>query len=102
MNKFDSIISDLCEANGYPNQQQNTATNTNQQQQSTGTNNTNTNQPQNTGTNQQQQNTNTNQQQQNTNQQQKIDLQKLMTDFNNNTLSIKNVKDFEKYGLKAS
>jgi len=24
MNKFDSIISDLCEANGYPNQQQNT------------------------------------------------------------------------------
>ena len=104
MNKFDSIISDLREANGYPNQQQNTATNNNQQQ------NNNTNQQQqNTSTNQQQ-NTNTatnnNQQQQSTNQQQqqqqKIDLQKLMTDFNNNTLSINNIKDFEKYGLKAS
>jgi hypothetical protein len=99
MNKFDSIISDLCEANGYPNQQQNTVTNNNQQQ------NTGTNQQQNTNQQQQNTNTNTNQQQQNTvtnQQQQKIDLQKLMSDFNNNTLSIKNIKDFEKYGLKAS
>ena len=103
MNKFDSIISDLCEANGYPNQPNTNQQNTNNTQQ-----NTNNNQQQNANTNQQntnqQQSPNNNQQQQNVNnaQQQKIDLQKLMTDFNNNTLSIKNIKDFEKYGLKAS
>lgn len=103
MNKFDAILSDICEANGYPNQQ---PANNGVNQQPVNNNG----QVNNTSTNGQQPNTTTNQQQANNNaqqntansQQQKVDYQKLMADFNSNTVNIKDLKDFEKYGLKIS
>lgn len=99
MNKFDAILCDICEANGYPNQQPvNNGTNQQQNNQQATNNNGQTN----NSNNNNQQNTATNQQQTNNNQQQKIDFQKLMADFNSNTINIKNPKEFEKYGLKIS
>jgi hypothetical protein len=95
MNRFDSLFNTVFEAT---NVQQTNTTQPSQQ--------TNTTQPsQQTNTTQPSQQTNTNNQaaQQNNNvQKPAINVQKLMTDFNNNNVSIKSPKDLEQYGIKVS
>ena len=104
MNRFDNIINSLFVENGFPNGTATTSTATNGQQ----NNNTNTNSQQNNNTvtnGQQNNNTATNGQQTNTsNSQQKpvVNVQKLMSDFNNNNVTIKSPKDLEQYGIKVS
>lgn len=117
MTKFDSILTDLCEANNYPapgTQNQQTTVNQNQQPVKPVTGNTNT-----VTQNQTQQNKpgqpqaqNQNQTQQNkpaqpstTGNQVKLtpeQTKSLMDDFNNNNVQVKNVADFKKYGISLS
>jgi hypothetical protein len=101
MTKFDSILTDLCEANNYPapgtqqnNQttaQQPAAGNTAQQpvKPVTGSTTAQTQQPAPTNTN-------------TASQPQKptpVQIKNLMDDFNNTNVKVNNVADFKKYGI---
>jgi len=98
MNRFDFLFNSVFEATNV--QQTNT---NNQAVQQTNTNNQAVQQ---TSTNNQAvQQTNTNNQavqQSNNAQKPGINVQKLMSDFNNNNVSIKSPKDLEQYGIKVS
>jgi len=89
MNRFDNIINSLFVENGFPN---GTATN-GQQNNSTATNGQQNNS---TATNGQQTNTS------NSQQKTAVNVQKLMADFNNNNVTIKDPKQLEQYGIKVS